>query len=118
MTQWCRHMLWWDIILTGRVRCVRLSRRSRPRRGYCPVYPWRVTGPCTRCVEEVPCLVNQRQATSVPSPQDYIRSVLIQREPVGISLDSLRLSIQSGSFRSHPRVLRCQIFFGLSYLIS
>ena len=118
MTRWCRHMLWWDIILTRRVHRMWLSRRSSPRRGSCLVYPWRVTGPCTRCVEEVPRLVNRRQTTPVPSPHDFVRSILIQRELEGISLDPLCLSIQSSSLRSHPRVLSRQIFLGLSYLIS
>ena len=106
------------LILHGAGLLCELSRRSGPRRLRGPGHTGRVTWPCTRCDEEVPCFELVMQTSLVPPPQDIIRCILIQSQTKSLRANLLRLGFQSDSLRCHPGVLSIELLLSLSYLIS
>ena len=106
MTRWYWHVLRRGNVHTGWPHHLRLNWRSSPG---CRDL-WRVTGPCTRRVEKVSRIINQRESRLsllMPPSHDLIGCVLIHREPERLRLNQLSLGAESRPFCSHPDPFRC-----------
>ena len=111
MTRWYWYVLRRGRVPPGRSHHLGLNWRSSPGRRDL----WRVTGPCTRRVEEVSRIVNRRESRLgllMPPSHDLIGRVLIHREPEGLRLNQLSLGVESYPLRSHPDPFRHQILLG------
>ena len=85
---------YWHVL--RQVCCAWLNRCSCFR---CPRPVWRglVTSSCSWCVEEILRLINRWEMRSVPSSHDFLGSILIQPNPVG-------LCFQFSPLCSHPSI--------------
>jgi len=111
MTRWYWHVLRRGSVHPGRPHHLGLNWRSSPGRRDL----WRVTGPCTRRVEEVSRIVNRRESRLgllMPPSHDLIGRVLIHREPERLCLNQLSLGVESRPLCSHPDPFRRQILLG------